>query len=467
MPDNITSGIPYPQAPQPQQNALTSNPLQLLNNVLSLKKMQQDLAARQAIGNAYQKNIGADGSLDISGAFKAIRDDPDAAIAAPQASTDLLAQRGQMIANSTAQFQQGSAQNRFIADAVGTLADKQNVTPNDVDNMVVTMARNTNIPSQVLAGWRAGMPSDPKKLRQWLIDNRKAAMGSAGVSPIIPGAGGYQNGAPVPGTVGQGIQTYAGGAGDAPGANRSLVPPAPGEDVTQKGAAEAAARLEDTARTSPQYHADLENLKQESQVLGPNFGGPTADFEIKANALTNRLGHFGITMSPDQMKAATSFQKITNQISLNQSSALAGTDAGRLMTVHANPSLEATPQGREGVIDQLQGNQDFVDKARDLWIKAKRNGAPANSHYDFMQSFGSEPLNAKKDPKTGEITNKDSLAYADPRVFQFNRLSRENQQTFLKQVDPDELPQFERNFKEAIARGWVKPLKKPNADQQK
>ena len=153
-------------------------------------------------------------------------------------------------------------------------------------------------------------------------------------------------------------------------------------------------------------------------------------------------------MTPEQLKAADSFSKITNQISVNQAAgSLAGTDAGRNMTYHANPNLEATQAGREGVIDMLQGNQDAIDKTRDLWFQAKRNGAPASSHYDFIQQIGNAPLN----PKTG--------AKFDPRVFQFNRMSRDNQQKFLGQVDPADIGQFEANFKEAISRGWVKAVK--------
>jgi hypothetical protein len=196
----------------------------------------------------------------------------------------------------------------------------------------------------------------------------------------------------------------------------------------------------------------LENLKQDSQVLG-NLGGPTLETERKLNALTQRIGKFNITMSPEELKAADSFDKIVNQISLTQSAPLANTDAGRFMTAHANPNLQMTQQAREGIIDMLQGNQDALDVTRKTWLAAVKNGASANSHYDFIQAFANEPLNQK----TG--------AKFDPRVFQFNRMSRDNQQQFLRQIDPSELGQFENNYKEAIARKWVKPLKAQNANQ--
>ena len=89
-----------------------------------------------------------------------------------------------------------------------------------------------------------------------------------------------------------------------------------------------------------------------------NLGGPTIDVERKLNALTQRIAGFGITMTPDQMKAGGQFAKIANQMSLNQGANLGDTDASRNMAVHANPSQEMSRYGRDGVIDMLQGNQD-------------------------------------------------------------------------------------------------------------
>jgi hypothetical protein len=38
-------------------------------------------------------------------------------------------------------------------------------------------------------------------------------------------------------------------------------------------------------------------------------------------------------------------------------------------------------------------------------------------------------------------------------------MNRENQQKFLSQIDPSELPDFEAKYQEAIRQKWVKPLK--------
>jgi hypothetical protein len=113
--------------------------------------------------------------------------------------------------------------------------------------------------------------------------------------------------------------------------------------------------------------------------------------------------------------------------------------------VGANPSTSMSAYGREGVIDMLHGNQDAIDRARNIWLDARAKGAPANSYDVFMNQLSQK---------------------LDPRVFQFNRLSRVNQQKFLSQMDPDDLSDFEQKYQTAIASKWVKPLKQaPNAPQ--
>jgi|HubBroStandDraft_2_1064218.scaffolds.fasta_scaffold00063_12 hypothetical protein len=434
----------YPSPPQPQQGLL-SDPSKLYGFIAAAQAAKQ-FAAKQALGNAYQGGLNADGTVDLGKVATALKNDPNAGFVLPEATNNILAQHGQMISNDTASFDQYAKQSGFVQQWLASRANQPNVKPEDILNDAVTLSRNTDpkvLPSGVINSVIGGILGDPGGIRAGLNNTRNRVMGAAAATAPIQGPP-TAGGAPTTMPLGATGQTQ-------PGAPPSAIPgqivtgQPQGQEITQKAAAEAAKNLEDTTTTSPLYHANLENLKQDSSVLD-NLGGPTLDVERKLNALTQRVGNFGITMSPDQMKAADSFSKIANQISLQQSQAFAGTDAGRMMTVHANPSLEMSRYGRDGVIDMLQGNQDAQDTMRNIWFQAKRNGAPSNSYYDFTQTLGNEPLN----PKTG--------AKFDPRVFQFNRMSRDNQQKFLSQVGPSELPQFEANYKEAIARKWVKPL---------
>ena len=190
-----------------------------------------------------------------------------------------------------------------------------------------------------------------------------------------------------------------------------------------------------------------------------NLGGPTQPFEKKANEVLARFGLSGLgTMTPDQLRAAESFDKIVNGISLRQGQVFGGTDASRNMTLGATPNTGMSRYGRDGMIDMAQGNQDMVDRARGIWLDARGRGAPANSYDAFMDQL-TKPL--EKDVSGNWVGG------LDPRVFQFNRLSRPNQQKFLSQIDPDDLGDFEQKYQAAIDRKWVKPLKKiaPNAAQ--
>jgi hypothetical protein len=294
------------------------------------------------------------------------------------------------------------------------------------------MKRNfPNIPSPVINGIAQTALTDPQGLSHGVATMRNMALGAGGTSARTAGPPDATTGASTTINVGQANVRGAGG-----GVTTSLPP---GETLPLEGAAARAERLQSTATTTQQYHADLENLKQDSRVLD-NLGGPTFEVEKKLNQLTSRIGGFGVTMTPEQLKAGESFDKIANQISTSQAGTMgAATDAGRHMVVGANPSTSMSAYGREGVIDMLQGNQDAVDLTRKLWMDARAKGVPANTYDNFAHNL-SQSL--------------------DPRVFQFARMSRDNQQKFLHNMDPADVSGFEQKYKIAIENKWVKPLKK-------
>lgn len=419
----------YPKPPTAQQGLMGGDPMQTINalsGITALQRQTQDLQSRQAIGDIYRRNLKPDGTPDLGAISREISRNPAAAFGAPEAASTLLEQRGRTIANATAQFEQGAKQNLFVLDAIGAMADNPNLTKEAVRNAAVTMGRNAGIPGEILAPWLSSLPDDPAELQAYMKNLRNVAIGAAGTAARTPGPPG-PGGAPQSTTMGA-----AGLAGTMP------VGQPIGEEVPQASAAKRASDLQATGGTSAQYHADLDNLKLDSKIL-ENLGGPTVEVEKKLNSLTQRLGGFGVTMTPDQLKAADSFDKIANQISLNQSKLFHGSDAGLHTVVAANPNLGMAQYSRDGIIDMLQGNQDAIDVTRKLWLDAKKNGAPANSYDDFVH----------------ELSKK-----LDPRVFQFNRMSRENQQKFLSLMDPADLADFEEKYRESIARKWVKPLKR-------
>lgn len=436
----------YPQPPKAQDtgglNVLTNpaSAIQLLQGVTSLQGNQQELRARNAIGDIYRKNIRPDGTLDEHGAIRDIASHPDAAYKAPEAVGGMLQRQGQAldnagkaIVNRTQQFEQQAKQQEFVANSF-SLIDPEKPTEEQVHNWTVMMKRNNpTVPSAVINGMAQTALTDPQGLAHGVGVMKNMALGASGTSGRVAGPPDAATGAPTTISTGQ--------ANLSPAGIKTALPP--GEGTVLEGASARAERLQSTASTAPQYHADLENLKQDSKVLG-NIGGPTVSFEKSLNQTMTRLGLPGITMTPEQLKATESFDKIANQISTSQAGNLgAATDAGRHMVVGANPSTSMSAYGREGVIDMLQGNQDAIDTTRKLWMDARAKGVPANTYDNFVHNL-SQSL--------------------DPRVFQFNRLSRENQQTFLHQLSPEDLPNFEAKYKLAIENKWVKPLKKKGAE---
>jgi hypothetical protein len=338
-----------------------------------------------------------------------------------------------MLAQGGAHFDLDAKRNQFTVDAIGAVANDPKLNADKVRSLGVTLARNLKIPSHMINNWLDDMPKDQPGMRSKLIQMRNIATGSANASTPTP-TGITPEGAPI--TAPRDVYNYrTAGGGIASGL-------APGEQGLSESAAGRAANLQATASSSPQYHADLENLRQDSAVMG-NLGGPTQDVEKKLNQLSTRVAGFGITMSPDQLRASESFDKVASNIALNQAKMLGGTDSTRTMSVGATPNSGMSRYGRDGVIDMLQGNQDAVDAARQAWLDAKSKGASAGSHDIYMNKLS----------KT-----------LDPRVFQFNRLDRDNQQKFYSQMPPAEIPAFEAKYEASVNRGWVqKP--KPAAQQ--
>lgn len=413
----------YPQPPAAAQpNALTSGDpskiLGLVSQANQLALFNKEFQAKQAIGEAAQSAIGPDGRYDPTQNALAIRSNPAAAFAAPQAVSDVLARQG-------AQIDQTRAQAKDATGLFGSISNMEKPSVLDVHKAAaLAAAQYPNLPPSVIAGITHHILSDPAGIKHGATTIQNIGLGPEGTSGRVaapPAAGGAPQQQPL------GAANYAGGA--------TVTGNAPGEETLLASPAERAARLQATASTSPQYHADLDNLKQLSKTL--QIGGPTVEIEKKLGQLSSRFG-LTATMTGDQLKSAEEFDKIANQISLNQSQNFHGSDAGLHTVVGANPSSSMSTYGREGVIDMLQGNQDAIDVTRRAWLAARANGAPVSSHDLFMERMGQE---------------------LDPRVFQFNRMAKENQQKFLSQMDPGDLKDFEDRYKSAIEKKWVKPLK--------
>lgn len=411
----------YPQPPS-QQGAL-SNPAQVLDLIGSITKnqmLQNELRARNALGQAYSGAVQPDNTFDMSQFMGAIRGNPDAAWLAGEAIPHVM---GIAKAQSDLLF----GQNQTALSVLGSLP--KNATDEEIRHAQAALSRiYKGQNAALIEGWASNLKGLRGKDRADAIAvYQNLARGPEAIAGRVGGP---------PGPAGE-PRTYSSGDIGLSEAGRqgSAVGLPPGEAESQASAAAGAASLEATGAKTAQVHADLENLRQLNKDIP--LQGPTAEWEKKLNQVGARLG-IGVTMTADQLKKSEEFDKIANQLSLNQSTLFHGSDAGLHTVVAANPNLGMSRYGREGVIDMLHGNQDAIDRTRQLWLEARKRGAPANSYNQFV--------------------NEASKA-VDPRVFQFNRMSRENQQKFLSDMDPADLPDFEARYQDAIRRKWVKPLK--------
>lgn len=350
-----------------------------------------------------------------------------------------------VIQTQAAAHEAATQQFRNMSSAVGALTSQRDISDNDLRETAIIL-RRLNVPQAIVQPIldAQGMPLAEKRRR--LNTLGQMGQGYGAVMAPVPGTPSAA-GEPTEVPAGAKIRDISGEPGTGapaagPGGAGAITPyrtgMAPGEAGVMEDASKRASQLQATAGVTAQYHADLDNLKQDSKVL-ENLSGPTVEVEKRLNQLSHRLAGVGVTMTPEELKAAEGFDKVVNQITLNQSKMFHGSDAGLLMNLGANPSLLMSSYGRDGVIDLLQGNQDAIDATRKEWLNARAKGVPAGSYDLWVNEFSKN---------------------FDPRVFQFNRMSRDNQQTFLSQMDPADIAGFEQRYQDALARKWVKPPKK-------
>jgi hypothetical protein len=335
--------------------------------------------------------------------------------------------RGLQIANDTAMFEQRQKQRDYLLNGLGALADKPNVTKDDVFDWVTTGARTTGIPGAMWTQLLQNLPSDPAQLRSHLTMARNEAIGVTNASSRVPGPPG-EGGAPTTMSLGQ--ANYASGGSTQPGITTGL-PPGTGEAqrIEAESGQEAARGLQNAANEIPQQRTQLDLMRNDLKQAESKFG-PTAKYEKVANVVAGRVLGFHPTMSKEEIASLESFDKVARQIALSQAGSLHATDQTLHTALGANPNTDLSALGNSNIIDMLHGNADAV-KARE-WNKARRAGTGADKFYQWSDNFNSS---------------------FDPRVFQFMRMDDKGRATLLRNI-PDKIA-FEKRLAEADRKGWI------------
>lgn len=435
----------YPKAPTPTPGLLSdpSKILGLIGQANQNALFQQTFGARKAIGEAYQNAIQPDGSIDTPTLMREIKSRPDAGFMAGEASGGALTRQGQQIQNATALFEQQAKQNQFVVNGLGSLADKPNPTMEDVRHFVVTAARNTGIPAQMLTSWASTLPRDPAKLKDALVTFRNLATGSAGLSAAAPG-GITPEGAPLVIPQGQFNYKAAGANGPAapagaparPAGIQTALSPSAAAAAPIVGAASASAgvRLREAADMGPQAKAMLGNLEEDMKKF---TSGPAADWTRVGKAWTNRNVPLpkDWKFDPESIASQEQFNKQALQLAQQQFATIGGTgtDAKFSSAFETNPHETLSHLGNEGIIRMLKGNQDAITAKNKAWLNWKSHYG-ADSYDEFSADFNRR---------------------FDPRTFQFRYMTKPQRQQYVDRMDKNDRGKFLEDLTDAHKQGWI------------
>ncbi len=243
-----------------------------------------------------------------------------------------------------------------------------------------------------------------------------------------------------------------GGTGTAGGAPGSVVTSLPsGAGATKEAAAADARQLVNSGPALANNRSSLLSLQDLSDKAAT---GPTAGLEKEISQLAQRFGFRG-TMTQEQLGATEGYAKIAGQLqqqmAVNGFGAVGGghaTDAFLANAQSAMPNLQLSRLGRQGITHWLLGNNDAMMAMQQEW--AKWIGAHPNREGDYYAW------------QNGQLPDADGkgfdIAKFDPRVFQYERMTPEEQGTFRSMIKGrGELTRFANNVKEYEQRGWIGP----------
>lgn len=430
----------YPQAPQPPQNGLALNPGQMLD----LVQKSRAIKANQAIGNAFQGAIGPDGNFDPNAAMTAIKGNPDAAYAAPEAIGSVLDARNKNITNATGQFNLLAGQSKFIQDTLGPLAQTPDVTKADLAGAFATLARG-GVPPEMLNSTYAGLPNDPKSLHRWLANTNASALGAAGASTRI-------NTAPSPTGAAQTTSVAAAAYGN---------PTTPTENAPGVGGAIAAPQVQyiaDKTAVSDQLAA-IRPLEQAvpllRQLSNSSFGPGSNELQTFRQALQTA----GL-ISPDS--TAATMADIRSEVGKKLSQNAILTPGGS----RSNEGLAAAFNANPGLFLSKPSNINLVIRA----IGMVKQDAAMVSGYDQEHP----------DAATNPAARQDYINYkanhyqtTDDRAFGFGTMDPVERRALIDSLGPASTPnkpnpvydKFMRSIKIARAANLIMPDQAP-ADGQ-
>jgi len=428
MPDVPAPTYPSFSPSQGGSNALSGDPARVIGMVGQLNAnalFQQQFNARKAIGQAYQGAIGDDGSIDTQKLMQGIKDNPDAGFMAGEASAGALDRQGKQIDNAQKMFGLQAGQNKVLLDGIGSLADKPNISDEDLRNFAVTSARNSGVPTATILSVVGNAPKDQAARHEWARTIQNMAIGSSGIAqrvtaPPSPG------GAPQQSTLGSANYGGTSPTGLSPAAAATSA--RSGEAYS--AASEAAGNYGQRVNPLRQAIPILENMK-ETDI------GPTSERwnDIKSTAVSLGAGKIA-GIDPYQIKDFNELKKYFNQYSAQAAATLGPkTNDGLATAVTSNPNVH-------------------MDKLSALELSKVALGVERMRQAGVLE-FNSKVDRGEADPSTFNKFMVDWGTKQDPRAFVYDLMSKDQQKKLKETLPPSELNKIRNGMNIADRHGLL------------
>lgn len=396
------------------------------------KLATMEAEGRRALGQAIQEATGADGQIDQVKLGEILKRPENYAAAAAGAPLGLNIRQGQL---DVQKGEMGVSQTGF--ENLGAMwgaraAQGGPITPDDLREDVISAIQQGRMdPKQGVKIMRL-IPSDPAAARAFAAGGFIQALGPAGMAApaeATPGPGGEQRRQ----TAGQFVTQSLGAAPAGPGIRTS---PTLAESVALPAVAVNAAQQANTLSTLaadvPIRKANLDNMLADAEQF---TAGPASE-ELKTTiAGINEI--FGTNFEVERVAAQERFDKLANQIALQQAGSLGVTDQRVETAMGANPHSKLSNLGIQGVIALLKGNEDAIAKKDEEWHDYLDAGHTPDQYYTFSQDFN---------------------RHYDPRIFQAAYLTKAERGKMVAAMNPREREVFKRKYLYALEQGWIPDL---------
>ncbi|WP_104655093.1 hypothetical protein [Ralstonia insidiosa] len=476
----------------PLQVAAPVNPLmqvaqvaQLGGSLLQQQALSQQIGANVAASQAFKDSTDpTTGAVDYGKLSANLAQGPGA-YNLPTIMGQALDQQKKRQDLTMGQWELAYKQQDATRQALGGLLATPNFTQQDVINTANGLIQSGALPRDQATQVFATMPSDPSKLRDWVIQHAAAAdKGAQLIAAVKPttqvinnGAGNsiialnpmtgqptgsstfipstltpaeaaarvptFQNGQPgsvpmgslVPGTPG-----YGGGpAGGMTGAvgSGAFLPTGPklGQEAASAETGQLDAKAADAAYSDAQgAPTRILQLQTGLQALQNITTGPNQDRWNQFKTIVGNMPGIGGMVDMNKVKDFDEFHKIMTQYATNQMASMGnGSDSKLAAAVSGNPNDKISNLANDQI---LRMNIELESYRAAMTQAFQASGAQPGSFRDFQTRWN---------------------AQVDPRAFVASQMSDADLQRMYSRMSPAEQSKFNQTWALAEQKGWLTP----------